>query len=135
MPDADYGYSPDQDYSAAYNALKARTSAAYAGSRGQLAQDLATRGVQTSGVSAIPEASMLASEAGAKAAGAEGLASQEGGDVARANLLAQQQAGQLNMATTLQGNQNALARRLGQNQLAGQIGAGALSAVGSLYAS
>lgn len=129
----DYGYTPDQDYSAAYNALKARTAAAYAGQRGTLNNDLAARGVETSGVSAIPMSSLLASEAETNAGGAQNFALEQ----ARTGVREKEAATQFVYDTALgqQGfnNQSALSRRLGQNQLAGQLGAGGLSAIGSVF--
>ncbi len=59
-------YDPTNDYASAYGALGRRIQANFAGQRANLNQELATRGVNTSGVSAIPSARLGAAEAGAR---------------------------------------------------------------------
>lgn len=134
---ADYGYDPTPDYGAGYNALKAKIAASYAGSRGQLNQDLASRGVQTSGVSAIPVSSMLASEAAAGAGGAEDFALEQARTGVREKEMGMEADLQRRNAIDINNadfsNRSVLARRLAQNQLAGQLGAGSLAAIGSIF--
>ncbi len=128
------GYTADADYGSAYNALKARIAASYAGSRDKLNQDVASRGVQTSGVATIPAASMLAGEAGAEAGGAEDFALEQARTGVREKEAATQFGRDMALGNNYFNNVSALQRRLGQNQLAGQIGAGSLSAIGSYFA-
>lgn len=58
-------YNPSTDYAASYDALSRRIAQNFAGQRKGLNQELATRGVQTSGVSSIPSANLRVGEAGA----------------------------------------------------------------------
>lgn len=57
-------YNPSTDYAASYDALSKRIQANFAAQRGRLNQELATAGVQTSGVRAIPSAALRSAEAG-----------------------------------------------------------------------
>ena len=129
---ADSTFSPDQDYAQAYSALQRRIAANYAGQRAGLNQELATRGVQTSGVSAIPSTAMRAQQAGEES----GLAGQFGLEQARTKIqdrqLQEQYARQLQMMQSGFDMQSSLQRSLGNQQLMGSILGGGIGALGSL---
>lgn len=129
---AEYGFDPTQDYAASYNALKARIANSYAGKRANLNQELATRGVQTSGVSSIPSARLGAAEAGEEASAASDFALEQ----ARTTVADRQAA--LQFARTKELNQigydrqDALQRRMSQGGLQSALISGGIGALGSL---
>lgn len=62
---AEAPYEPSKDYAASYNALSRRIASNFASQRAGLNQELATRGVNTSGVASIPSAALRTGEANA----------------------------------------------------------------------
>lgn len=132
MPDS-YGYNPDQDYNSAYNALRARIAQGYAGQRANLNQELATRGVQTSGVSSIPSGRLGAAQAGDEA----GAASQFALEQARTAVSDRQRAEEFERNKYLYGlagsQQDALSRRMADAGLQTALVSGGLGVVGSLF--
>lgn len=125
-------YEPTQDYATAYDAALRRLRGGYAQRKGDLAQNLATRGVSTSGVSSIPEAALAAGEEEAET----GLAGQFALEQARTGIEDRREAEAFGRQKELFGMDEALKRRLAQGQLqAGLIGGGlgAIGAVGGGY--
>lgn len=128
MPD----YDPSQDYASSYDALSRRISANFGQQRVGLNQELADRGVQTSGVSAIPSTTLRVGENSAKdqVAGQYALEQAQTGiaDRVRAQEFQQQDY----LANLGYNNQNALARRMGNSGLQASLISGGLGAAGSV---
>lgn len=126
-------YNPDADYSAAYDALSRRIANNFAGQRANLNQELATRGVQTSGVSSIPAARLGAAEAGEM----DDAASQFALEQARTKVSDRQAADQFGRDLQLTqlgwGQQDAISRRAANSGLQAALISGGLGAVGSMY--
>lgn len=127
-------YNPTTDYADAYDALTRRIKGNFAGQRAGLHQDLATRGVATSGVSSIPLARLGGEEAGEL----DDVAAQFALEQASTGIEDRRSAEAFSRAKELsQFNfdmESALARRLGKNQLTGQVIGGGLAAGGALLA-
>lgn len=126
------GFDPTQDYATAYNALKARLGQSYAGQRANLNQELATRGVQTSGVSSIPSSRLGAAQAGEEA----GLAGQFALEQARTKISDRQAAEQFardrELAQLGYERQDALQRRAAKAGLESMLISGGLAAGGAV---
>ncbi len=129
---ADYGFDPTNDYAASYNALKARIGQSFAGKRANLNQELATRGVQTSGVSSIPSAQLGAAQAGEEASAAGDFALEQARTTvadrqAALNFARQKELGQLEFDRT-----SSLQRRMASSGLQSALISGGIGALGSL---
>lgn len=131
MPD--YGYTPTQDYNAAYDALKARIATSFADKRANLNQELATRGVQTSGVSAIPSGRLSAAQAGEEAGAASNFALENARTMIDDRQRAEQFARDKELATLGWDRQDAISRRMAQSGLQSAAISGGLGAVGEVF--
>lgn len=126
-------YDPTADYSAAYGALGRRIQSNFAGQRANLNQELATRGVNTSGVSAIPSARLGAAEAGERDAVAARFAELQAGT----KVQDRQRLDEFNNQKTLfqmgADRQDAMARRQAQGGLESALISGGSGAVGTVF--
>ena len=127
-------YNPSPDYANAYSALQKRVAANYAAQRGGLNQELATRGVQTSGVSAIPSTALRASQAGEESGLAGNMAMEQARTAVQDRQMQEQYQRQLEMMRQGFDMNSSLQRQLGQQQLVGGLIGGGLGAAGSLGA-
>jgi hypothetical protein len=127
-------YDPTQDYAASYDALQRRLRSNFASQRGQQQQDIATRGVSTSGVSQIP----LEATAREQGLAESDLAGQFALEQARTGIEDRRSAEAFERQRQLGaegfGREDALRRRLGQQQLYGGLIAGGLGLAGGLAA-
>lgn len=125
-------YDPSTDYAASYDALSKRIANNFAGQRSGLNQELATRGVQTSGVSSIPSAALRTGEADAQnqVAGQYALEQAHTGieDRRRQEDFAQQ----MKMAQFGYDQQSAIARRQANAGLTSALISGGLGVAGSM---
>lgn len=110
-------YDPSQDYAASYDALSKRIASNFAQQRSGLNQELASRGVQTSGVASIPSAQLRVGEANSQ----NDAASQYALEQARTGVARQDAAmnfeRQKQLAQLGYDQQNALSRRMAQSGL------------------
>ncbi len=130
MPDTPY--NPSTDYAAAYDALSKRIQSNFAAQRGNLNQELATRGVQTSGVSTIPSAALRVGEAGAKNDVAGQFALEQAHTSIEDRRRAEDFNNQMKMAQYGYGQQDAIQRRMANSGLEAALISGGLGAVGSV---
>lgn len=124
--------TPDQTYGAAYNAISDRIRRQYAGERAGLNQQLASAHVLGSGVSTIPMANLGARQAGDLSSAAETIGTGQAQQNIAKRWMGEDYQNQLTLAQLGYSNQDAIARRMGQNQLYGGAISGALTAAGSL---
>jgi hypothetical protein len=123
-------YNPTPDFNTAWEAVNRRIKTNYAGQRAGQQGDLAARGVATSGVSQIPLESTNRAEGNdiSDAAGQFALSQAETGieDRRRREDFARQK----QLMSMGYGFEDAMNRRLAQNQLTGGLIAGGLGAAG-----
>lgn len=124
--------APNLSYDTAYDALQRRIRQQYAGQRAGLNQALASRQVQGSGVAIAPIASLGAQEAGAMGQGAGQIGLQQSSDAVARRYQGEDYAQQMYMLQNDNERRNALARRLGQNQLTAMGISGGINAISSL---
>lgn len=130
MPDA-YGYQSSPDYAPAYGALQRRITASFSGQRANLNNELASRGVGTSGVSAIPSSALDSAQAGQEAGAAGHFAEAQANTAIEDRRRAEEFDRQKQLMQYGSDIQNAMQRRLAQSQLQGQLIGGGIGAVGS----
>ncbi len=128
-------YDPSADYAASYDALSRRIASNFAGQRANLNQELATRGVSTSGVAAIPSAALRTGENEAKDQVAGQYALEQAHTGIEDRRRAEDFSRQLQLAQYGYGQQDAIARRAANSGLQAALISGGLGAVGSLGAS
>jgi hypothetical protein len=126
--------SADMDYAAAYDSLRRRIASSYAAPRANLNQQIATRGVQGSGVATIPAGRMMAAQAGEESGLAQQIAARQAGTNVQDRQLAAQMAHQEELAQMGFDMRSSLQRSLAGSQLQGAVIGGGLSAAGSLAA-
>ena len=125
-------YDPNSDYASAYGVMQDRIKRNFAGQRQGLAQELATRGVQSSGVSAIPLGQLGAAEEGQKSDLAGQFALQQANTGIEDRRSAENFSRQMQLGEQGFNMQDALNRRLANQQMQGQIIGGLLGAAGSI---
>jgi hypothetical protein len=127
-------YNPSQDYAASYDALSRRISSNFASQRAGLNQELATRGVQTSGVSSIPSAALRVGENNAK----DDIAGQYALEQAHTGIedrrRAEDFANQMKFAQFGYDQTSAIARRAANAGLESALISGGLGAAGGIFA-
>lgn len=127
-------YAPDADYNEAYEAANRRLQASGARRRGLLTQEIASKGVSTSGVSAIPIEEYERGQQEAEAGLVGEFALSQADNAVQDRRLAQSREHDMNMMTTGYGLQDAISRRLGRQQLQGQVIGGVIGGAGSVIA-
>lgn len=125
-------YDPSADYAASYDALSRRIASNFAGQRAGLNQELATRGVSTSGVSAIPSAALRVGESNAQDQVAGQYALEQAHTGIEDRRRAEDFQHNLELANLGFNNQNALARRMANSGLTSSLISGGLGAVGAV---
>lgn len=124
-------YNPDSDYAAAYDSLSKRIASNFAGQRAGLNQELATRGVQTSGVSSIPSAALRTGEAGAMDDAASQFALEQARTKVSDRQAAEEFARNKELAQIGWDQQSAIARRQASAGLTSALISGGLGVAGA----
>jgi len=127
-----FGFKAAGEFEPAFQAAIRRLGLGAAARRGQLAQGLATRGVRTSGVSAIPEEALGRGEAEAEAGLVGDFALRQALENIEDRRRTQEMAFQREMLPRQFELQESLQRRLGRQQLIGQLIGGGIGAIGSI---
>jgi hypothetical protein len=127
---AETPYNPSTDYAASYDALSRRIASNFAQQRAGLNQELATRGVQTSGVASIPSAALRTGEAGAMNDIAGQFALEQAHTGIQDRQAAEAFARQKELAQIGYDNTNAINRRMANAGLQTALISGGLGAVG-----
>lgn len=126
-------YTPNQEYSDAYDAVTRRLRSNYAKQRGNLQQDLATRGVSTSGVSSIPLAQLGNEEELAIADTDARFALDQVDNVIQDRRAAEQHVRNRELAQLGYDAQDAIQRRLAGNSLKAAVIGGTIGLAGNLF--
>ncbi len=125
-------YEPSNDYASAYDALTKRIQQNFAQQRGDLNQELATRGVNTSGVAAIPSAALRTGEAGEMADVAGQFALEQAHTGIEDRRSAEQFEREKQLANLGWDRQDSIARRAASAGLQSALISGGLGAAGSV---
>lgn len=123
-------YNPSTDYASAYDALSKRIQQNFAAQRGNLNQELATRGVQTSGVASIPSAALGIGEAGAMNDVAGQFALEQAHTGIQDRQAAEAFAREKELAQLGYDRNDAISRRQANSGLQGALISGGLGAIG-----
>lgn len=133
MADPNYGFTAGGEFAPAFEAAQAAQRAGQTRQRSSLARAIAARGVRTSGVGTIPQASLAADFASQDA----GLVGDFALNQAREGITDRRSAEDFQRRLQLLDRQGDLQRTLARRQMQGQIlggGLGAIGSIASLYA-